>query len=445
MPFFHPQGMADQQSLRNRLRPNFWPPQGIAGGAPPIIEDLLKALYPPLDNPNYLNHKFYQVNPGEFETPQTNFIWEITNSVGPGIFQQASGFDIRPFLSPIPTNNLANAFDTGNDFEPGFSLNVIQLSDDQLHLFGWEAVTGIIHEWVLSGPAVFPSDFTPSDFQFTPPSETNGRDIKILDNGSKIVIAGEINDSIELFELTTKNSLSTTPIFLASFDLSLQNTTISSCDYSTDGKKLYVLFRNADTLNQWNLTERFTLPAPGTLPDRTFPFNPPVTASNGNNRMSPDGSFFYVISTDPDQISKYLTDGKDNIPTVNVDPISTFATSFLEGNTRAMSVSLDNSHIWFSGRGKDTLFELELPPGFLQYEVTSVNVGTGDFTIKVLIPTIQDHTFIQMAFGNAAATDKSTPLGSGTTLSTSVKPLLVKDEDNFWVDNMGRNVTGLVT
>lgn len=419
-------------------------PQGIGGDdiIPPVESNPLLVLYPPFQNENFSKDKHYQVNKGEFATPQTNFIWKITDSVGPGIFQEASGFDIRPFLLPIPTKDLTNASATGNNFDPGFLLNVIQLSDDQLHLFGWE-FGGTIHEWVLSGPAVFPADGTPSDFQFTPPSETNGRDIKFLDEGTKMSIAGEINDTVELYKLTTKNSLSTTPELLDSFDLSLQNTTISSCDYSADGMKLYVLFRNADTLNQWNLTERLKLPAPGTLPDRTFPFNPPVTASNGNNRMSPDGSFFYIISTDPDQINKYFTDGKDNIPTVNANPVSTFDTSFLEGNTRAMSVSLDGSHIWFSGRGMNILFELELPPGHLFYEVTSVNITTGDFTIKVLIPTMEDLTFIQIVFGDLNASDKSTPLGSGTTLSTSVKPLLTKDEDNFLVDSQGRNITEL--
>ena len=36
MVFFPPQGTSQLQVLRHRLRPNYWPPQGI-GGALPII------------------------------------------------------------------------------------------------------------------------------------------------------------------------------------------------------------------------------------------------------------------------------------------------------------------------------------------------------------------------------------------------------------------------
>jgi len=111
------------------------PPQGILlGDIVPAVEDSLLAIYPPLGDTDYSNYKFYQVTKGQFVTPGTNFIWEITDSVGPGVFLEASGFDIRPFFNN--ERDLALATTTGNTFDPQFTnINASQLSDDQLHLF----------------------------------------------------------------------------------------------------------------------------------------------------------------------------------------------------------------------------------------------------------------------------------------------------------------------
>lgn len=417
-------------------------PQGFAT-APAVAIDPLLAIYPPLGDTDYTNYKFYQVNNGEFDTPQTDFIWEITDTVGPGVFQEASGFDIRPFLNN--ERDLAQARVTGNTFDPEFLLNVVQLSDDQLHLFGGE-FTGTIHEWVLPAPAVFPATGTPSDFTFSQ-GETNMRDIKFIKNGTEMVIVGLVLQSVDIYSLPTSNSLSTTPVLLQSFDVTFALTSPASCDFSEDGMKLYVISIGSDTVSQWNLTSPFTLPAPSTPVDRTFPFNPDVTRSDGNSRMFPDGSAFYMTSNTPtDQITKYInTDGPNEIPIVNKIPDSVFIVTSLDNNSRAMSVSKDGSLIWFSGRQNDILQELFLPGVLLEYEVVSVDTGTGDFTIKVNVPSIEDLTFIQIAFGNPSATDDSTTLGVGTTLSTFETPLLTKDEDNFLVDDQGRNIMAVET
>ena len=53
----------------------FVPPQGFGevSPPPPVVEEPLLAIYPPLGDLDYSNYKFYQVNKGEFVTPGTNF------------------------------------------------------------------------------------------------------------------------------------------------------------------------------------------------------------------------------------------------------------------------------------------------------------------------------------------------------------------------------------
>ncbi|MCZ6582884.1 MAG: hypothetical protein O6761_06910 [Thaumarchaeota archaeon] len=418
---------------------------------PPAILDPFLAIYPPIVDNNFANFKFFQVNRGEFATPQTGFIWEITGSVGPGVFQEASGFDIRPFVnSDLPTG-IENAVDNNNTFDPVFVsgfLQVVQLSDDQLHLFCWE-FGGNIHEWILSAPHVFPADGTPSDNEFTDP-EGNGRDIFFADNGTKMLTCGTDDNIIRLYSLPTPNSFSTTPVLLDSFDLDfIPSMLTQSCHYSRDGTKLYSIDGDSDRLLQWNLVTPFTLPAPSTPPDRTFPYNPLVTESNGNSRMFPDGSEFYLMSAIPDRmISRYKnTDGLNQIPTVNKDPDAFLDVASFDTNPRAISVSTDGSLIWFSGRQNNTVFELFVLPSLLEYDVAFVNVTTGDFKISVIVPTIEDLTFVQMAVGNPTAIDGSTSFRavfsgnelniapedgfvSGVTISTDGLTLFMLGSDN---------------
>lgn len=410
----------------------------IGGPLPPVEGDSLLAIYPAIGDIDYTRYKFYQVNKGEFATPETNFIWEISDSVGPGVLQEASGLDIRPYLSS--PRELSAARDNLNTFDPEMTTNVFQLSADELHLFGWQ-FGNPIHEWILSAPHVFPATGAASDFQFSP-TETNGRDIKFLDNGKKMAIVGTDDNTIELYSLPTPFSFSTTPVLLQTFDLNFIPIDTQSCDFSADGMQLYVINETTDEINQWNLVTANTLPAASTAPDKIFLFNPPST-SLGNCRMFQDGSAFYLMNFAPRQISQYDTDGFNQIPIVNESPDSFFDLNAFDNNLRAMSVSVDGSFIWFSGRQFNTLFELFLPGRLLVYEVTSVNVTTGDFTIKVSVPSIQDFTFIQIAFGNPSAIDNSLSLGAGNTLSTFDTPLLTKDEDNFLVDNQGRNIVAV--
>jgi hypothetical protein len=435
-----PQGFTSGQSqviIGRPPIPLFGAPQGI-GDAP--AENLLLANFPLLGDTDFNRYKFYQVNKGEFAEAQSDFIWEITASVGPGVLQEASGFDIKPFGVG---RSLTNAIVTGNSFDPELTINVFQLSDDELHLFGWEFSTGIIHEWVLSAPHVFPPTGTASDFQFSHP-DTNGRDMKFILNGTKLVTVGVSNMTAEIYSLPTPNSLSSTPILEQTRDLTTLTDAPGASEFSSDGTNFYTISGDFDDVTQWESLSSHTLPLLADDPDRSFVFDPPITDSLGNLRILKDRLSMYLMSNTPDQISKYLfTDGFDNIPLTTKPPAEIFSTSSLDTNTRAMSLSKDESLLWFSGRQNNILQELELPLSasvVVDYEVTAVNVTTGDFTIKVRVPSIEDFTFIQIVFGNAAATDGSTTLGAGTALSTFETPLLTKDEDNFLVDNLGNNI-----
>ena len=426
-----PQGKTSEQGLHiigKPISPIFAAPQGIASGIPSPQETPFLNQFPPLGNITYDNYKFYQVNQGEFQNEVNNFIWEITDSVGPGVFLEPSGFDIRVFLQnedSLPPNLTP----TGNTFEPilGTNINTFQMSPDKLHLFAWAMTGNIIHEWVLSAPGIFPADGTPSDFTFDASTfETNARDITFVDDGNKFMILGISSDVVSMFSLDTPNSFATPPVLLSQFSAAFLDFNPSGCDFSPDGTNLIILAAFNDVLHQWTGLTPFTFPTPSQAPDRSFNYNPDVVLSVGNCRYSKDGKFLYILSRNPERISKYtLTDGPFLIPIVN--KLSEEIVLVDVGDTRCMSLLDDETTIYISSRDDNIVYEFITYVTPLQYEVTSVNVTTGDFTIKILNLTLKDLDYIQIIFGNISAVDGSTVLGAGTTLSTFESPLLTKD------------------
>jgi len=74
-------------------------PQGL--GAVVIEGDPLLALFPPIGDVTFQFYKFYQINKNQVPSAQTNKPLVIIDTLGSGIIQNLSGFDIRVFDSSV--------------------------------------------------------------------------------------------------------------------------------------------------------------------------------------------------------------------------------------------------------------------------------------------------------------------------------------------------------
>lgn len=66
---------------------------------PPVEGDKLLALFPPIGDATYQFYKFYQIKNGQTQGVNVNMPLVIIDTLGAGIIQEASGFDIRVFDS----------------------------------------------------------------------------------------------------------------------------------------------------------------------------------------------------------------------------------------------------------------------------------------------------------------------------------------------------------
>lgn len=393
--------------------------------------------YPLSNDPSYSHLKHYQIDKNEFTTPQTNYFWKLTDTIGPGIIQNGSAHDIRVYSGD--RRSLKAAQTTGNTFAPGLPPGASQLSEDQLHLFIWQEQSTLIFEWVLSAPHVFPPDGTPPDFQFIA-QDNKARDIRLIENGRKMILTGTQTNIVRMYKLTTPNSFAIPPILIDSFDTTFMLMGIISCDFSDNGKEMYIVNGSNDEIQQWHLSVHNTFPAPLTPSDRIFPYNPDVNVAE-NFRMSKDGSRFFISSRNIDRISEYtVTDGDYQLPIINKVPDAILLLSNANG---AITISVDESFIWLTDKANNKILEFSLPLLLLNHERVVFDFNTGNFTIDIQNPRLGANDFIQILFGNPSATDNSSVVTNGAVPDYHEKALLVAGEANFLVDDQDRNIVAV--
>ena len=132
-----------QQMQRSLSTNSNYPPQGVGGVAPPVQENPLLAIYPPIADNTFQFYKFYQIKKNQVPTTQTNMPLVIIDTVGSGIFQQASGFDIRAFDSTgSPLNYEVQSITTGpGDFIIWIDVTTVKDSEFVQLTFGKASAT----------------------------------------------------------------------------------------------------------------------------------------------------------------------------------------------------------------------------------------------------------------------------------------------------------------
>lgn len=115
--FERPDGMSGNSQLILEHLNEFVPPQGIGGITTPSppLDRLIQVKYPPLADTDYQFYKFYQIKPGQIteENIGKTIRIEIHDFLGPGVFLEPGGFDLRPF----DENNVQLEYEIIN-FEP---------------------------------------------------------------------------------------------------------------------------------------------------------------------------------------------------------------------------------------------------------------------------------------------------------------------------------------
>jgi len=150
--------------------------------------------------------------------------------------------------------------------------------------------------------AVFSQSFSVTTEDDTP------YDVTFNTNGTKMYIAGDQNNIVLEYDLSTGFDVSTA-VFSQSFSVAGQETQPRGVAFNTDGSKMYIIGINSDSVHEYDLSTGFDVST--AVFSQSFSVSAQDTFPNGIT-FNTDGSKMYIIGSDSNSVYEYdLSTGFD--------------------------------------------------------------------------------------------------------------------------------------
>ena len=188
-----------------------------------------------------------------------------------------------------------------------------------------------------------------------------GISVVFSDDGLSMYIAGNGNDTVYQYTLSTAWDLSTASYTSKSFSVASQETAVSGFLFGADGASFYVCGSGTDTVYQYDLSTAWDV-STASYTSKSLSVSSQDTAPNGMG-FKDDGTIMYVAGGVSDTIYQYTLSTAWDISTTSYASKS-FSVSSLDGNAKQMYLSPTGDKLWFMGLSTDTVYELDLSTGF---------------------------------------------------------------------------------
>lgn len=330
MVFFLPQGTLDLESLRFRLRPSFWPPQGI--GQEVIEDKQILVQFPPIADTSYQRFRFYQIRKGQASGTETNMPLVIIDHLDPGVIQQASGFDIRAFNSvgvdlPYESIDIIINGDTSADIILHFKMGIVR-DDEWIQLtFGKPSATDGANK-----TAVWDNNFVVSQHM----NQQTGDIIdSTVNNNDGVLTNTPTNTTGKIGNAKFFGGISAGDAYVTLANPSLDTTNITVYNWinirSNNGFHL-IASKWFDGTQDWHFSVR------DAMLNLFFPDDMNIT-SGMNISINQDHLVGFIIR-DTTTLEMYMDGDLAFTQTINPKPISS-TSKFQIGDTRQVPIGLD--------------------------------------------------------------------------------------------------------
>jgi DNA-binding beta-propeller fold protein YncE len=205
-------------------------------------------------------------------------------------------------------------------------------------------------------------------------------------DGTKMYIIGRSANTVFQYNLSTGFDLSTASYSNTSFSVGLQANWPNDVSFSTDGTKMYVTdTQHPDTIYQYSLSTAFDV--------STASYNNVElvisTNSPGNVafQFSRDGTKMFVIDGNTDEIQQYSLTSAFDVSTATYDNIS-FSTTNEDTIPYGLFFNPEGTRLYLVGTNGDQIVQYNLGTGFdlstISYSGNSVSVVNQDTTPRAV-------------------------------------------------------------
>ena len=215
-------------------------------------------------------------------------------------------------------------------------------------------------------------------------------------NGTKMFVAGNINNAIYEYTLTTPFDLSTASYANSSVSVASQGTSPHDVAFNTDGTKMFVVGNQHDSIYEYTLTTPFSLDT-ASYANSSFSVGTQDTGPEGV-AFNPDGTKMFVAGAQHDNIYEYTLTTPFDLS--NVSHTGTLSVGSQDTSLRGVAFNPAGTKMFVVGAGSARVHEyalstpVDLSKLFIN-ESGSVN-GTGMALTGARITTVGNSTSIEI-------------------------------------------------
>jgi len=286
----------------------------------------------------------------------------IAGAAGDSIYQYSTGSPINTATLDTSTGNYFTHTSSA-DAEYRFS-NVGDVQTFQLE------VTGAVKGYELSGAAYDSVSFSVALQEASPLGLTFKPD------GTKMYIAGNGNDRLYQYSLSTAFDLSTASYDSVIFDVSSQEGSPSGIIFNSDGTKFYVSgWANGGNIYQYSLSTAYTL--------STASYDN-VSLSVGAQDSVPLGMTFnnngtkmFMVGNTGDRVYQYSLSTAFDLSTASYDSVD-FSVLSQEANPREVVFNSTGTKMYTIGTQNNTVYQYSLSTAF---DISTASYDSVDFSV----------------------------------------------------------------
>jgi DNA-binding beta-propeller fold protein YncE len=170
-------------------------------------------------------------------------------------------------------------------------------------------------------------------------------------DGTKMYVAGQSGDDVNEYDLSTAWDISTAS-YLQNFSVSAQDGLPSGIFFKPDGTKMYVMGRNGDEVNEYDLSTAWDISTASFL--QVF-----SVASQETNPFgiffSPEGIKMFIVGFTGDDVNEYDLSSAWDISTASF--IQVFSVASQDTAPSGIFFKSDGSKMYIVGSGTDTIYQ----------------------------------------------------------------------------------------
>ena len=183
--------------------------------------------------------------------------------------------------------------------------------------------------------------------------DTSPQGVAFNSDGTKMYMAGNQNDNIYQYSLSTAYNVGTASYDSVSFSISSQDSFAYGVNFNTGGTKMYVLGGGNDSVFQYTLSTAFDV-STASYDSISFSFTSQASLGNGM-AFSATGESLFIIGT-TNTVYQYSMSTSFDLSTASYDSVS-FDVSSQDGDATGVTFSNSGTKMYVMGGNNGTVYQ----------------------------------------------------------------------------------------